>query len=258
MNLINDDCENYLKKIKEDFFDLTITSPPYDKMRSYSGYSDQWCEKKYKSIIELLFKVTKKGGVVVWVCGDQVINGSETCSSFKQALHFKDCGFNLHDTMIWNKGSFANPSNNRFHQVFEYMFVFSKGKPKTYNEILERKNKYIGKRGASGRDFNGKRKTGFSEVKREFGNLFNIWDISVGGGISYKGKCDHPAVFPEEIARRHIIAWSNEFDQVLDPFMGSGTVGVACNLLKRNFTGIEINKDYFDLSKNRIENKKEQ
>lgn len=250
--LIQGDCAEEIKKITTNSIDLTVTSPPYDNLRTYNGNNDKWGENVWRAVIWDLFRVTKEGGVVVWVVGDSTVKGSETGTSFKQALYAMEVGFRLHDTMIWNKGSFTNPSSNRFHQVFEYMFVWSVGKPKTYNEILERKNKYIGKRGASGRNKDGERKKGFSEVKREFGNLFNIWDISVGGGISYKGKCKHPAVFPEKIASNHIKAWSNEGDTVLDPFMGSGTTGAAANKLGRDFVGIEIDNQYFKDAKERI------
>jgi len=242
-----ENCIDTMSKMPDGFVDLTVTSPPYGTLRDYKGYSFP-----FKDIAKELFRVTKDGGVVVWVVGDATVKGSETGTSFRQALYFKEVGFNLHDTMIWNKGSFTNPSGNRFHQVFEYMFVFSKGKPKTYSEILERKNKYIGKRGASGRDKNGDRKIGFSEVKREYGNLFNVWDVSVGGGISYKGKINHPAIFPEKIALNHIIAWSNEGDLVYDPFMGSGTTAKMSILNNRNYIGSEISKEYCEIAEGRV------
>ena len=225
---------------------------PIHLRKYFEGGSLDWGEHIWKPVIQELFRVIKDGGVVVWVVGDATIKGSETGTSFKQALYFKEIGFNLHDTMIWNKGSFTNPSSNRCHQVFEYMFVMSKDKPKTFNEILERKNKYIGKRGASGRNADGSRRGGISEVKREFGQLFNIWDISVGGGISYKGNCNHPAVFPEKLANNHIISWSNEGDTILDPFAGSGTTGKMAKQLGRNFIGIELDPEYFKIAEKRI------
>lgn len=244
--IYNMDCVEGMKLLDDESVDLTVTSPPYDNLRTYNGFT--W---DFDGVARELYRITKTGGVVVWVVGDSVVNGSESGSSFRQALYFMGCGFNLHDTMIWNKGSFANPSSNRFHQVFEYMFVFSKSKPKTYHEILDRKNKYLGKRGASGRDKNGVRKTGFSEVKREYGNRFNIWDVNVGGGISYKGSCDHPAVFPEQLANDHIISWSNPGDLVLDPFMGSGTTAKMALLNNRRFIGFELSKEYCDTAEDR-------
>lgn len=251
MILYNEDCLSILKnKINDNSISLIVTSPPYDNLRTYGGY--EWNEKIWKSILTELYKVLEEGGVCVWVVGDATVKGSETGSSFKQALYWKELGGNIHDTMIWNKGSFTHPSNNRFHQVFEYMFILSKGKPKTYNEILDRKNKYLGERGASGRDKDGNRREGKSSVTREYGNRFNIWDIPVGGGISYSGKIKHPAVFPLDLALSHIKAWSKVGDVVLDPFMGSGTVAVASKKLGREFIGIEIHKPYFEEAFNRI------
>lgn len=241
------DCLSVMKTFPNDCIDLTVTSPPYDNLRTYNGYTFA-----FEEIASELFRITKKGGVVVWVVGDATINGSETGTSFKQALYFKDIGFNLHDTMIWNKGSFTHPSSNRFHQVFEYMFILSKGQPKTYHELLRRENKYLGKRGASGRDKEGNRKTGFSEVKRKYGNLFNIWNISVGGNSSYIGECKHPAVFPEQLAEDHILAWSNEGDVILDPMAGSGTTLKMAKKHRRNYIGIEISAEYVEIIKKRL------
>jgi len=249
--IIHGDCIEEMDNMPKESIDLTVTSPPYDNLRTYEG-SLQWHEGIWKQVIEGLYRVTKKGGVVVWVVGDATIKGSETGTSFKQALYGIKCGFNLHDTMIWNKGSFTNPSSNRCHQVFEYMFVLSRGKPDTFNEILDRKNKYLGRRGASGRDKDGNRKTGFSEVTREYGQRFNIWNQSIGGNISYKGKINHPAIFPENLAHDHIKSWSNEGDTVFDPFLGSGTTGKIARQLNRNFIGIEKVEKYFDIAQERI------
>jgi DNA modification methylase len=248
--IYNMDCVEGMKLLDDECIDLTVTSPPYDNLRTYNGFLFD-----FENVAKELYRVTKIGGVVVWIVNDSTTNGSESGTSFRQALYFKEIGFNLHDTMIWNKGSFTNPSSNRFHQVFEYMFIFSKGKPKTYNEILDRKNKYIGGRGvrgASGRYKNGNRKTGTSCVKREYGNRFNVWYITVGGGQSYVGKCQHPAVFPKQLANDHIIAWSNEQDIVLDPFIGSGTTAVASIETNRRFIGFEISQDYCDIANDRI------
>lgn len=252
MKLLKGDCLEVMKDIESESIDLTVTSPPYDNLRTYNGNNKQWNEQVWKDCIQELFRLTKEGGVVIWVVGDATVKGSETGTSFKQALWAIECGFNLHDTMIWNKGSFANPSSNRCHQVFEYMFVFSKGKPKTFNKILDRKNKYLGRRGASGRDREGNRKIGFSEVTREYGQRFNIWKQSIGGNISYKGKINHPAIFPEQLAHDHILSWSNEGDVVLDCFMGSGTTGKMAKQLGRKFIGIELDEKYFEIATNRI------
>jgi len=251
--LLLGDCLERLKELPDGSVDMVVTSPPYDNLRTYNNTLNDWNEDKWKAIQIELTRVLKVGGVIVWVVGDATIDGSETLTSMRQAIHFKDvCGLNVHDTMIWNKNSFANPSSNRCHQVFEYMFVLSKGKPRVFNEILDRKNKYLGIRGASGRDKDGNRKQGTSEVKREYGQRFNIWDISVGGGMSYKGPCNHPAVFPESLASDHVLSWSNEGDMVLDPFLGSGTTGVACVNTGRKFIGIERDEEYMKIAEARI------
>lgn len=255
ITLWNGDCLELMKDIPENSIDLTVTSPPYDNLRTYNGNIDQWSFEKFQDIAKELYRVTKDGGVVVWVVGDATVKGSETCTSFKQALWFRECGFNLHDTMIWNKGSFAFPSKNCYHQIFEYMFVFSRGKPKTMNFIKDRKNIYIGERGASGRNKNGERNTGKSCVRDEYGKRFNIWNYSIGGGHCTKDKIayEHPAIFPEQLANDHIISWSNESDIVLDPFMGSGTTGKMAVLNNRKFIGIEIDNTYYEIAKKRIE-----
>ena len=157
--------------------------------------------------------------------------------------------------MIWDKGSFAFPSSNRYHQVFEYMFIFSKGKPKSINLIKDRKNLYVGERGASGRDKDGKRRQGKSSVRNEYGARFNIWHYPIGGGHCTKDKVayEHPAIFPEDLAKDHIISWSNEGDIVLDPFMGSGTTAKMAQQLNRRWVGIELSKDYCEIIKKRCE-----
>lgn len=248
------DCLEVMRSLPDNSVDLTVTSPPYDNLREYNGNINQWCFEKFQGVARELYRVTKQGGVIVWVVGDASDKGSETGTSFKQALFFKECGFNLHDTMIWNKGSFAFPSKSCYHQVFDYMFVFSKGKPKTLNFITDRKNLYIGERGASGRNKDGVRNKGKSSVRNEYGKRFNIWNYPIGGGhctkdrIAYK----HPAIFPEQLAKDHILSWSNKGDVVLDCFMGSGTTGKMAVLNNRNFIGIELDEQYFEIAKERI------
>lgn len=251
MKLINGDCAVALKEIKSESIDLTVTSPPYDNLRDYDGYTFD-----FKAIANELFRVTKVGGVVVWVVSDGTVNGSETGTSFKQALYFKDIGFNLHDTMIWKKDSFSFPEAVRYPQNFEYMFCFSKGKPKAFNPIKDRKNKHTGmmihgtyrqKDGST--TPRGERWTDNGGIK-EYGTRFNVWEISA----EHNNETGHPAVFPVGLARDHILSWSNEGDTILDPFMGSGTTGLASLELNRDFIGIEISEEYFQIAKHRIEN----
>ena len=248
--IYNMDCIEGLRMISDNSIDLTVTSPPYDDLRKYHGFT--W---DFKGVTEQLYRVTKDGGIVVWIVGDATKNGSETGTSFEQALYFKEIGFNIHDTMIWNKGSFAFPSKNCYHQVFEYMFIFSKGKPNSLNFIKDRKNLYVGERGASGRNKDGVRNKGKSSVRDEYGKRFNIWSYPIGGGHCTKDKIayQHPAIFPEALANDHIISWSNEGDTVLDCFMGSGTTAKMALLNNRNYIGFEISKEYCDIAEARIE-----
>ena len=252
VTLWHGDCLELMKDIPDGSVDLTVTSPPYDNLRTYNGNITQWNFEKFKDIAKELFRVTANGGVVVWIVGDATINGSETGTSFKQALYFKECGFSLHDTMIWHKIS-KFQHKNRYISSFEYMFVLSKGKPKAANIICDRKNKWAGTQiNGTERQANGKTKK-LSDVQKskkvkEYGARYNIWDIAP----CTSNKTGHPAVFPEQLAKDHIISWSNEGDTVLDPFMGSGTTGKMAVLNNRRFIGIELDECYFNIAKERI------
>jgi len=238
-----------MKSIPDGNIDLTVTSPPYDNLRTYNGYTFD-----FEGIAQELYRVTKDGGVVVWIVGDATIKGSETGTSFRQALYFKEIGFNLHDTMIWNKGTFTAVGAlvNKYAPVFEYMFVLSKGQPKTFNPIKDRKNKHFGrKKHGTFRQEDGttKQLSSIGKPISEYGQRFNIWDISAEKSNS---KRLHPAMFSEQLAHDHIISWSNEGDTVLDCFMGSGTTGKMAKQLNRNFIGVEISKEYLEIAKERI------
>lgn len=265
IKLIQGDCLEEMKNIEDGSVDLTVTSPPYDNLRTYNGNISQWNEKKWKDIIKELFRVTKQGGVVVWVVGDATIKGSETGTSFKQALYFKEVGFNLHDTMIYEKNGAAYPASqksNRYSQIFEYMFIFSKWKPKTVNLLKDKLNKWGGTTtfGAiSERQKDGIIKKSKKIMVQEFGFRENIWRINNGFGYSSKDKTayEHPAIFPEQLANDHILSWSNKNDLVFDCFMGSGTTGKMAKLLNRNFIGIELDKNYYKIACDRINNVEE-
>lgn len=255
MKLINGDCKEYLFTCTPNSIDLTITSPPYDNLRTYNN-SSTWGWAEFSAIASGLWRVTKDGGVVVWVVGDATIKGSETGTSFKQALFFKEIGFNLHDTMIYSKSGFANPSNNRYHQVFEYMYILTKRKLKVFNPIKDKKNKYNKRGGDCKRQKDGSMKKGVKGglLLNPYGQRYNIWKYKVGGGNMSTDKIahQHPATFPEQLANDNIISWSNEGDTVFDPMMGSGTTGKMAKQLNRNFIGIEIDKEYFEIAKERI------
>jgi DNA modification methylase len=248
--LIQGDCLEKMKEIPDGSIDLTVTSPPYDNLRTYNGNNELWGEHVWKAVIKDLYRVTNSGGVVVWVVGDATIKGSETGTSFRQALFFMDCGFNLHDTMIYEKLNPMPKNDKRYEPAFEYMFIFTKGKIKTFNPILL-PCKHAGKK-TSGTQYtaNGalKKKWGSGKPVKKTKVKSNIWAYPVGNG-----RVGHPAIFPEQLANDHILSWSNEGDVVLDPFMGSGTTGVACVNTNRNFIGIELDENYFNIAKNRIE-----
>ncbi len=240
--IYNEDCLETMKRMLDNFVDLTVTSPPYDNLRDYKGFTFD-----FESIAKELYRVTKQGGVVVWVVGDSTVDGSETGTSFKQALFFKEIGFNLHDTMIWEKtGQGAVGSIYCYWQNFEYMFVFSKGRPKSIHLIEDRKNQENERWCNGGRNKDGESTSRKWVKSKPFGRRFNIWKITP------TCKSEHPAPFPEKLTEDHILSWSNENDLVYDPFMGSGTVARACIDLNRRFIGSEINPEYCKIWENRI------
>jgi len=246
-------CDNvkYLISVKDNTIDLTVTSPPYDNLRDYLGYS--W---DFKALAKELYRTTKEGGVVVWVVGDATVDGSETGSSFRQALYFMKCGFNLHDTMIYEKNS-APQNNKRYEQKFEYMFVFSKGQLKTFNPI-----KSISKKHGSHQTSGHRKKDGTiidrNTIVSKYKVIGNIWFFYAGNGESDKLAEKHPARFPEKLAYDHIISWSNENDLIFDPFMGSGTTAKMCEKSNRKWVGCEISEEYCEITKVRVENERTQ
>lgn len=259
-----------LKTLNEGVIDLTVTSPPYDNLRTYNGkikddvsYEDGF-SFPFVEMVRELYRVTKPGGIVVWVVNDQVVKGSETGNSFKQALGFIESGFNLHDTMIYEKNSSTYPSSrksNRYTQIFEYMFVFSKGKPKTANLICDKPNKWAGHTNwgkNTKRLGDGEELIEVENIKPvpDFSPRNNVWKYVNGGGFASSDKFahEHPAIFPEGLAEDHILSWSNEGDLVLDPMCGSGTTLKMAKLNNRNFLGIDINEEYVAISKRRVEN----
>lgn len=246
-------CMDNVKFMKgymdDESIDLTVTSPPYDDLRKYKGYSFD-----FEGVAKELYRVTKKGGVVVWIVNDQTFNGSESGTSFKQALYFKEIGFNLHDTMIWEKQTFtaAGALKTRYGQVFEYMFVLSKGKPKTFNPIKDRENKSFGRvKTGTIRQVDGSTRPISSKGKKiqQFGQRFNVWRINTE--MSNKKRM-HPAQFPEQLAEDHIISWSNEGDVVFDPFVGSGTTCVMAKKNNRSYIGIDVSQEYIELASGRL------
>ena len=245
---LGDACE-VLEKIPENSIDLIVTSPPYDNLRKYNGNNSQWNHEKFKCIANGLYRVLKEGGVIVWVVNDKTEHGSKSGTCFKQALYFMEIGLNLNDTMIWRK---TNPmpqvKQPRYSACFEYMFVFSKGFPKTFNPSM-RDCKLGGKlydSTAKNMDGESGRHNLTYYVNKQMVD-YNVWDIAVA-----QNKTTHPAVFPYEIPYRHIKTWTNEGDTVLDPFLGSGTTALAAIDLNRNYIGIELDEEYYNICVERI------
>lgn len=252
VKLLHGDCREKLKLLPDSFVDLIITSPPYDNLRTYSG-TLEWSFEIFQEIAQELVRVMKPGAVCVWVVNDATIKGSESGTSFRQALHFKSIGLNLHDTMIFAKKAPLPLTHNRYEQQFEYMFVLSKGRPKTFNGITE-ECKRAGNRNTTTHRRTGEELTdgsGIGKAVKDTRLRYNIWSYATSiPGHNYK----HPAVFPLQLAIDHIQSWSNPGDIVLDPFLGSGTTGEAAIKLGRRFIGVEKERSYFDISIERLRN----
>ncbi len=250
--IINGNCVDIMKAMPDNSIDMCITSPPYDNLRTYKGFVFP-----FDDIVKQLFRIIKNGGIIVWIVCDATINGSETCTSFKQAMNFVNTGFNLHDTMIFRK---TNPVpqiyRKRYNNEFEYMFVFSKGAVATHHAL---KMPCL----HAGLELKGTTYKNYSKGEQKRGKLANpvksekikgnIWEYVVGKKAVDQEAKNHPAPFPYDLAKDHILSWSNENDIVLDPMCGSGTSCVAAFDNNRRFIGIDICTEYCDLSKERIE-----
>jgi len=246
-----------LKRFPPDTIDMVLTSPPYDGLRTYNGYSFP-----FEDIAKELFRVVKKGGVVVWVVGDACTNGSESGTSFKQALYFMSLGFYLHDTMIYEKNGCSFPASrtsNRYSQIFEYMFVFSKkSKPKTAHLICDKQNRWAGYTSFGESSYRDKKGELIKRVMKpvpEMSPRNNIWKYNTGKNYSTKDveAFEHPAIFPEQLAYDHILTWSNEYDIVLDTFCGSGTTCKMAAMLNRYYIGIDISEEYINITEKRLD-----
>ena len=243
--LILGDCLEVMPLLGQ--FDMVCTSPPYDKLREYgAGFNGVDC----LAVIESISTILTQGGVCMWNVSDATINGSESGSSFKQALHAIKCGLNLHDTMIYIKDNVNFPESVRYFSGHEYMFIFSKGAPKAFNPINDRPNKWSGTiMHGTDRLPDGSLKgiSGKGKQIKPFGMRFNWWRIK-----NNNNPTKHPAPMPYSMAYDHITSWSNLHETILDPFMGSGTTLVACQRLGRNGTGIELDEEYWRIACERV------
>ena len=246
--IICGDNVEVMRQFPDNCIDLTVTSPPYDNLRTYNGFSFD-----FENVAKELYRITKDGGVVVWVVGDATIKGSETGTSFKQALFFMKCGFNLHDTMIYAKNNYIPLTHNRYEQQFEYMFVFSKNKPKVFNPLkilcktAGMKNNHKSEKHYE--DTHSMRKRNENVFVNEYKYKPNIWFYNTGT----KDRVKHNAPFPQELAEDHILTWSNPGDIVFDPFLGSGTTAKMALLTGRNYLGVDISEEYCEMARKRVE-----
>jgi len=251
--ICGDNCA-VLRTFKQECIDLVVTSPPYDNLRTYEGH--EW---NFEEVAQQLWRVIKVGGVVVWIVNDATVKGSETGTSFRQVLRFMEIGFKLHDTMIYKKTTLTFPETNRYYPNFEFMFVLSKGRPKSVHLIADRKNKTAGEKvhsrermpDGSLERMRGARK---GSVTKDVGVRWNVWEYGTGLGHSAKESIafKHPAIFPETLVADHIRSWSNEGDVVLDPFNGSGTTTKMARNLGRRYIGIDISEKYCAIARKRF------
>lgn len=245
-----DDCVHFMQKnLQNNSIDLIVTSPPYDNLRDYNGYVFE-----FKNIANEMFRVMKKGGIVVWVVGDKIKNGNKSLTSFRQALYFQEIGFNAHDVMIYAKKNTPFMRSNAYTNSYEYMFIFSKGKPKTFNPLKEGTARNGFEMLVANKKSDGKNNKVLKELKKEKTRT-NIWHYAVGlgGTTNDKESFKHPAMYPEQLALDHILSWSNEGDIVFDPMCGSGTTCKMAFLTKRNFIGVDISQEYIEIARKRLD-----
>ncbi|GAB6742071.1 site-specific DNA-methyltransferase [Streptococcus uberis] len=255
--MILGDSVEELKKIDDNSIDGVITSPPYDNLRSYEKESSEWNFEIFESIANELYRVMKEGSIMCWVVGDSVVNGAKTLTSYKQAIYFQSIGFNMYDVLIYQKTGSGPPHKNRYFNSFEYIFVLSKGKPKTINLLKDKPNKWAGYTTygeVTRREVDGRLTKKGKKIINQFGIRTNVWTYKNGKGQTTKDKIahNHPAIFPEKLVEDCLKSWTNEGDLILDPFGGSGTTAKISKNLNREYIYIEKEEKYFDIAKERL------
>lgn len=248
--IIHGDCVEQMTLMDAEGFHLCVTSPPYDSLRTYNGH----CQWDFESTAKGIYRVLCVGGILCWVVNDEVTDGCESLTSCKQKIFFvEQCGFRVHDTMIYQKRNFSHPERSRYHQVFEYVFILSKGKPRCFNPLMDRKNLTAGCVGNLGinsfTERDGSKSVRSKKITREFGMRHNVWLGNTRGQEEMCIELSHPAMMPKWLARDLILSWSNPGDAVIDPMAGSGTVGLMADEVGRNCVMIESNPDYIALMK---------
>lgn len=267
--IICGDCVEVLSTFPDEFVDITISSPPYGKIRDYANGNSY----NFLLLAEQLYRVVKEGGLVAWIRNDTVEDGSKTGDTFKQTIEFMNVGFNLYDVLIWEKSGVSYPANGRYTGIHEYIILLSKGKPKVFNPIKDVPKLWEGSWGKlttrnqdgsltyQNLENEGKAKSGRDDTgKYGYKQRTTIWKINNGFGFNTKDEIakEHPAIFPETLCHDIIVSWSNEGDLVLDPFCGSGTTLKMAKILNRNYIGIDISQRYCDISKQRVDNTEQQ
>jgi site-specific DNA-methyltransferase (adenine-specific) len=247
------DCVAGMQQLPDCCIPLTVTSPPYDDLRTYGGHTFD-----FEAVAGELWRITMNGGIVVWVVGEQVKKGTETGTAARQKLHFMDLGFRC-STMIMVTSRVRFPQRGRYPSVFDYAFVLTKGRPRHFHAICDKKNKYVGEK------FRWKlRERDGRIVKREhchdkyvgvFGSRMNVWFYHVGymKTTTDKDAYGHPALMPEKMAEDFIISFSRPGDLILDPFSGAGTTSKMAMLNGRRYLGMEICENYASDSRKRLE-----
>lgn len=246
---VSDSVEFMKKYMKDESVDLIVTSPPYDDLRLYNGY-----KFNFEDMANEIFRVMKRGGVVVWVVGDKIKNGNRSLTSFKQALYFQSIGFNVHDSMIYAKKNTPFMRSNAYTNAYEHMFVFSKGKPNTFNPIREPTTRHGMEMLVANKKADAKNNKVLKELKKEK-TKNNIWyyAVGLGGTTNDKEAFGHPAMYPEQLAQDHILSWSNEGDVVFDPMCGAGTTCKMAMLNNRNYIGVDVSEEYIEIAQKRID-----
>jgi len=243
------DCVEWMLTQPHESIDCVLTSPPYDNIRSYNGYTFD-----FESTATELVRLLAPGGVIIWNVADATQGGSETGTSMRQALYFMSLGLRLHDTQIYVKRNPmpTNVQTRRYHQAWEYMFVFSKGTPAVFNPI-QVDAKYTGNARMKYRGTDGtiEYKTTIRNVKTK---LRNVFEYTIGGGHTTKNKqlSSHPALMPEQLALDQLTTWADTHSVIYDPFAGAGTTLWAAQQLGFSSVGTEIDSDYCALIHDRM------
>lgn len=255
--LILGDSVEVLQKFDENVVDIVVTSPPYDGLRYYEDDVSDWTFDTFKDIADQLWRVIKPGGVIVWVVGDSTIKGGKTLTSYRQALYFQEIGFTMFDVIIYEKTGSGPPHKNRYFNTFEYMFILSKGRPKTIHLLRDKPNKWAGHQtygNVTRREADGTLTVKGRKTINKFGVRTNIWKYKNGKGQTTKDSIahEHPAIFPEKLVEDALNSWSNPGDIVLDPFGGSGTTAKVSKILGRQYIYIEKIEKYYEIAKERL------